>query len=274
MTSAIQAWKDRINAHNDQTARAQGDVVYQDLWAALAERFREDPHRTDDPIVNTLAGWLRPDSTVLDVGGGAGRYALPLALRCKHVTVVDPSPSMLEALSRSTDEAGIKNVTGVQAGWEEADIEPADIVLCANVVYGVADIEPWVRKLAEKARERVAIVLFMDAPLSRMSPIWQAVHEEKRIDMPALPELLPVLWEMDIFPSVEMVHSPGNIRTLPNLDAALAMARHFLYIQPGSEKDKRLQEIAPDFITETPQGIAMKDASERPQGIVWWATKG
>jgi SAM-dependent methyltransferase len=193
-------------------------VVYEDMWSALAERFRDDPRRTDDPVVNLIGGWLTPESTVLDVGGGAGRYALPLALRAKQVTLVDPSPSMLDVLRRSCDEAGISNVVAVEAGWEEADVAPADVVLCANVVYGVAEIEPWLRKLAEKALDRVAIVLFMDAPLSRMSAIWGEVHGEERTDMPALPELLPVLWEMGIYPNVEML--AGGAR------------RHALYPEP------------------------------------------
>jgi 2-polyprenyl-3-methyl-5-hydroxy-6-metoxy-1,4-benzoquinol methylase len=269
--SAIAEWKARIEAHNAQTIRARGDVVYQDLWSALAERFRDDPRRTDDPVVNALAAWVTPGSTVLDVGGGAGRYALPLAIRAGHATVVDPSPSMLEALERSAKEAGINNVSAVHAGWEEADVEPADLVLCANVVYGVANIEPFVRKLESHARERVAILLFMDAPLSRMSPIWQAVHGEKRIDMPALPELLPVLWEMGIYPNVEMLSTPaGGTRYMPNVETALAMARHFLYVKEGSEKDHRLREIIGDFVVEAPQGVTMRDASQRPQGLVWW----
>lgn len=272
MTSAIQAWRDRVEAHHEQTIRVRGDVVYPDMWSALAESFRDDPHRTDDPVVNVISKWLTPVATVLDVGGGAGRYALPLALKSNRVTVLDPSPSMLEALGRSCSEAGIANVTPLEAQWETSDVEPHDVVLCANVVYGVADIEPFVRKLAVKARDRVAIVLYMDAPLTRMSPIWNAVHEEKRRDLPGLPELLPVLWEMGVFPNVEMAPQAGGPRILPNLETAIAMARHFLYIAPGSDKEARLREITPQFVVESEKGVTMRDASERPQGIVWWRT--
>src|SRR5689334_9783267 len=116
--TAAAAWKGRIDAHNEQTVRTRGDVVYEDMWSALAQRFKDDPRRMDDPVVNLIGEWLRPESTVLDVGGGAGRYALPLALRSKYVTVVDPSPSMLQALRESAADAGIENVSAVQAGWD------------------------------------------------------------------------------------------------------------------------------------------------------------
>jgi SAM-dependent methyltransferase len=268
--SAAEAWKARIEAHNEQTIRTRGVVVYEDMWSTLAQRFKDDPRRTDDPVVNVIAGWLTPESTVLDVGGGAGRYALPLALRAKQVTVVDPSPSMLDALRESVAETGIENVRAVQAGWEEATVEPHDVVLCANVVYGVGDIEPFVRKMEEAAQERVAIVLYMDAPMSRMSPIWAEVHGERRIELPGLPELLPVLWEMEIYPDIAMLPPATSTRSLPNLETAIAFARHFLYIEAGSEKEQRLRDIAPRFVVETPQGVTMRGASERPQGVVSW----
>jgi 2-polyprenyl-3-methyl-5-hydroxy-6-metoxy-1,4-benzoquinol methylase len=271
--TAAEAWKAQVEAHNEQTVRTRGDVVYEDMWSTLAQRFKDDSRRTDDPVVNLLAGWVTPESTVLDVGGGAGRYALPLALRSKHVTVVDPSPSMLEALRESAASAGIENVADVQAEWGEVAVEPHDLVLCANVVYGVAEIEPFVRGLENAARDRVAIVAYMDAPLSRMSPIWREVHGEERIELPALRELLPVLWEMEIYPDVAMLPPAVGTRTLPNLETAIAMARHFLYIEAGSTKEQRLREIAPTFVMETAEGVTMRGASERPQGVVSWRAR-
>jgi hypothetical protein len=103
-----------------------------------------------------------------------------------------------------------------------------------------------------------------------MSPIWTDVHGEKRIDMPGLPELLPVLWEMEIYPDVAMLPPATSTRTLPNLETAIALARHFLYIEAGSEKEQRLRETAPRFVVETPEGVTMRGASERPQGVVSW----
>jgi hypothetical protein len=80
---------------------------------------------------------------------------------------------------------------------------------------------------------------------------------------------------MDIFPNVEMLPEPmGGTRRAQNLDTAIAVARHFLYVQEGSEKDRRLRELAPRFFRETPSGVEMCAASERPQGVVWWRTAG
>jgi hypothetical protein len=176
---------------------------------------------------------------------------------------------MTGALVDAAREAGIDNVSTLPALWEDAEVEPADIVLCANVVYGVTEIESFVRKLSDSAREIVAVVAYMDAPSSMMSPLWKAVHGEERIDLPATPELLPTLWEMGIFPSLQMLKPEGQ-RTAPNLDVAIQFARVFLYVEPNTEADERLRKAADELAVETPNGITLRRAQTRPQAILWW----
>lgn len=271
--SAITDWKGQIEAHNAQTMRARAGRDVPDLWSGIAENFRGHAHHQDaDPVVDLVSQWLRPDSTVLDVGGGGGRYAIPFAAKCREVTVVEPSPSMITVLQSAAKDAGLDNVRVVSKTWEDAQVQKHSVVFCANVVYGVADIEPFVRKLQDSAGETVAIVVYYDAPLSTLSPLWDAVHEEKRINLPALPELLPVLWEMGIYPNVNTV--PGTARpSAPTLEVAIQMARHFLYLEHGSDKDKRLEEVAREMATQTPDGgWTVRPPATRPQAVVWWPT--
>lgn len=105
---AAEAWRKQVEAHHAQTeaAIAKAGKAHGDLWSGIAEGFRDDPRRTDDPVIEHVGEWLTPQSTVLDVGGGAGRYALPLALRCREVTVVEPSEAMQNALRESAKEHG------------------------------------------------------------------------------------------------------------------------------------------------------------------------
>ncbi len=268
MGSAADAWQRQVESHHAQSIRARGDRPDDDMWSPLADSFRDDARRTQDPIVNLVKERLTPETTVIDVGGGAGRYALPFALAGKQVTVVDPSPSMLKALEDSAREAAIENVSSVAVAWEDADVEPHDVAFCANVVYGVTDIVPFLRKLDGVARELVAIVVYLEAPLSTLSPLWQAVHEEERINLPALKELLPVLWETSIYPNVSMM-PPTPPRRVPSMEAALAFARHMLHVDEGSEKDGRLVEAVDRLADVTPEGVTLRRAAP-PLGVVWW----
>ena len=270
--SAIEYWKNRVECHHAQSIKVQGDTWSSgDFWSSLASNFRADPHRTEDPVLDRLFRMVRPESTVLDVGGGAGRLALPLALRCKHVTVAEPSDAMLEQLRESAQEAGIENLSIVQATWDEAETEAADTVVCAHVVYGVEAIEPFIRKLVAHASKRVAMFAFFEAPPSRVAPFWRAGYGEERINMPALPELLQVVWEMDIYPDVEMLEA-GSPQTFDSVDEAIEQSRRFLWVMPDTEQDKRYQEAARELLVETPEGFVIKGARPRRQGLISWRT--
>jgi hypothetical protein len=100
--SAIEVWKQRVAAHHAQSRQAQAALgrTVVDRWEVASPFFKATPHRLDDVEVNRLAQQVNPSTTVLDVGGGAECFALPLALRCQHVTVVEPSPSMRASLHR------------------------------------------------------------------------------------------------------------------------------------------------------------------------------
>ncbi|MCI0868374.1 MAG: hypothetical protein J4O08_01550, partial [Chloroflexi bacterium] len=75
MTSAIESWKSRVESHHAQSEKVQAkaDWSSSDYWRPFAQHFRQDPRRTNDPMIDKIASRISAESTVLDVGGGAGR---------------------------------------------------------------------------------------------------------------------------------------------------------------------------------------------------------
>ncbi len=71
-----------------------------DMWNSMAGSFGEFilPDFNNDSFLKLLGkrNMLNPESLVLDVGCGAGKYALAIAGRCRHVTGLDLSPQMIE----------------------------------------------------------------------------------------------------------------------------------------------------------------------------------
>jgi 2-polyprenyl-3-methyl-5-hydroxy-6-metoxy-1,4-benzoquinol methylase len=99
------------------------------VWAAL------------DPVV----GAGRP-LRVLDVGGGSGNFAVPLARLGHDVTVVDPSADALATLQRRAGTAGVgERVRGVQGDGDRLhevlveDDDGYDLALCHSVLEVVDD---------------------------------------------------------------------------------------------------------------------------------------
>jgi S-adenosylmethionine-dependent methyltransferase len=82
---------------------------------------------------------------VLDVGGGSGAWAVPLARAGCAVSVVDPSPNALAALVRRARDAGVHElVTPVPGDVDSlADVAPvdrADLVLGHGLLEVVDDV--------------------------------------------------------------------------------------------------------------------------------------
>ena len=121
----------------DSAAVAQPPARTAAIWAAL------------DPLV--AAG---PPLQVLDVGGGSGMFAVPLAQLGHQVTVIDPSADALATLHRRAATAGVGDrVRGVQGDGDRmltvlAAGELFDLVLCHSVLEVVDDPASTLQQIA------------------------------------------------------------------------------------------------------------------------------
>jgi S-adenosylmethionine-dependent methyltransferase len=140
-------------------------VVSDDVWASLVSQFADEAYATVKGYVRTyvlhqhlLEHLPAPPAAVLDVGGGAGHQAFPLAEAGYDVTVLDSSPAMLDKarqrLARLPGPAQ-RRVTFVQADGEHADAAVAGRrfagVLCHGVLGYLEDPGPMVGQLCRCA---------------------------------------------------------------------------------------------------------------------------
>ena len=100
---------------------------------------------------------LAPRAGIVDIGGGTGGFAVPLAELGHHVQVIDPSPDALAALDRRAQESGVADrVTGQQGDLSTLlDVtgpDTADVVLCHGVLEVVDDPAAALATIAEVLR--------------------------------------------------------------------------------------------------------------------------
>jgi S-adenosylmethionine-dependent methyltransferase len=159
------------NGTRTGTATRQDETVSEDSWAQLADRFVDGHYGSLRGRVRTyvidrqLRTHLRPPpARLVDVGGGAGHQALPLARDGYEVTIADPSEAMLERAETliAAEPRGVAaRLHLVQASADDASQilggERFAGVLCHGVIMYVEDPLPFVSALAGLA-ETGAIV--------------------------------------------------------------------------------------------------------------------
>ncbi len=265
-------WREMVEAEHAQSDRMRQELPPEDHWQPYAQQFRADPSRADDPLLTRLLERVGSHHTVMDVGAGGGRLALPLALRCNHVVAVEPSPSMGSVLLEQARDYGIQNVSLVPARWEEAEAGEADIVLCAHVLYVVHDVEPFLRKLEAHARERVIVVMYDAAPQSQTYSLWKLIHGEERLPLPSLPQLEEVLQELGIDAHVEKM-SPHPPRGFDSLQQAKEQLSQRLFLAPGSQEEATLDKALPELLEEVDGVFLIRDARPLAPALVSWGKK-
>jgi|SRR5271166_2437860 len=140
----------RVDAVLAQRTRLRGQQPPGDLFAGLPSDhplIKADPHRPLDPNLEIIASYIQPDDVIIDVGGGAGRVSLPLALRCREVINVEPSPAMGAGFRANAAQAGISNARIVQGDWLEVDPPVGTVALVNHVTYLTREIVPFIEKL-------------------------------------------------------------------------------------------------------------------------------
>ena len=265
-------WRKQVISHHKQSIAAQNNYdSKQDFWRGETDRFRDDPFRINDSVLNKLVTEFNDCDTVLDVGGGAGRFALPLARSRSKITVVDSSESMLEQLRADSTYFDITNVDSLLSRWEDTDIGPHSGVLCSHVTYGIEDIVRFVNNLTTHADKRVLILTFMDSPQSHLGHIWEIIHEEQRIHLPGAPELMNVLWDLGLTPELEVIETLSP-HIYQNLELTISDLRRRLYISEGGEKDHRFISNINNQLEKVADGIGLKYSSERTLCLIKWET--
>ena len=268
LEDALAAWAARVRADREQVERCREVDDPSDFYAPVAQRFAQDPARTDEPVLDGLLELARVDDTWLDIGCGGGRYALPLARRVRHLTAVDPSPAMLDVLRAGLAAHAIGNVEIIEGRWPDlhGPQPSADVALMAHVGYDIEAIGPFLAA-AEAACQRCVAIMGEGSMTTAASLLWEPIHGEPRVPLPALPELLTLLLAMGRLPQVTLAErTPAAFESLDDL---LAMSRRQLWVRPDSNRDRRLETLVTARATRRAEGWAL-DWQPSTIGIVSW----
>ncbi len=210
------------------------------------------------------------DITVLDVGSGPGTLSLPLAAKVKHVTAVDYSPGMLQALEEHAAAQNITNITTIEAAWEDS-WEKAGIPIhhtaIASRSLNVADLAGAIKKLDRFASHRVFLV-------DRISPTpfdpdaYEAIG--RTFDSgPDYIYTINILYQFGIHPNVEIIGLPPKM-IYADMNSAIDAYRWMLK-EISEEEDVKLQHYLQTIAQQNTDGtLSIERRHPLQWALIWW----
>ncbi|MBW3606912.1 MAG: class I SAM-dependent methyltransferase [Actinobacteria bacterium] len=241
------------------------------FWDSRAGRYAAAVRRADterDPFLRRLRRLTDASSAVIDVGAGTGRFALALADGVGHVTAVEPSSPMLAILQRGAQELGFANVTALQATWDEARVEPADVAFSAFVLTLVPDAVPFLAKLDATARNHALLYLGAYSGDAVLDPLWRHFHGAPRVPGPSYLDAVAVLRELGVEHRVTVVEIPDHRRWV-TVEDAVESYRDALLLDDTAQVRAQLADLLASWLLGR-RGAYRSPLRVVPAAIVDW----
>ena len=136
---------------------------------------------------------VSPSDRVLEIGAGTGIFTLALARRCREVTAVDISASMLEILIRKAAAEGLGNIRTIAGNAETIDLGGSYTVACAfSSLEYLANLPGFFRRLADSIEpggtvyfitaRRSLFRLFAQLGNAMRQGLWLKAHSRREIE--------------------------------------------------------------------------------------------
>jgi SAM-dependent methyltransferase len=269
----LATWRRMYDDERNQAEDAvlPGFVAQPDCWAGQAERFATAAQRAPqlDGFMRFLLPKLRPGDRLIDIGAGTGRYEPLLAGAVAELLAVEPSPAMRARLEQRLADEQLTNVRVVANPWPSAEAATCDVAIAAHVLYGVREIEPFLRGMDAAAGRACFLLLAFRHPSSFVSPFWERLYGVPRLPLPGALECLNALYQIGIAARLELVPITSRL-SFANQQEALDDLRWRLRAPAQPEYDRRIASAVAELLVTTADGhLAPRDLPDQA-AVIWW----
>ena len=272
-------WRDRWRRQKQALFATPGYVDPARYWSMeqnvdLYRKSRDRPAWREKSAAQRAAMQIPPGSRVLDIGGGAGTLAIPLAVQGCHVTVIEPSSMMRLELAGNCPQERSGSLEVLPLRWEQMPDPvpggPFDAVI-ASYSLTVTDIEGALLKMQACCRGTVHLFWFLTAPSwARVSrDLWPALYGAEYPGEPLADCLWQVLYEMEIFASIAIEKKPRSCyRTIGE-----AVEQAFQKLNCSTPHQREiLQAYFSAHLCPGDEGFFLPEPAFSAH--IWWSTAG
>lgn len=245
------------------------DAAPESPWGFPVECFRVVDTEVLSPTHRAIAEVLPDQGSLIDVGCGGGGASLPLAANLAELVAVDEDAGMLEDLRRAAAVANPDlRVVAVRGTWPcRVPVGSVDVAVCANVLYNVADVTPFLAALEAICTRRVVLEITAAHPVAWMNDLWMRFHGLSRPEAPTATDAIAVIEGSGaVVHTMEHphVHASGGFADRRD---AIAFIRRRLCL-PASE-DERIADALGDRLARDSHGWQVGPAQQESVTL-WW----
>jgi hypothetical protein len=178
-------------------------------------------------------------------------------------------------MAGTAEEHGISNIHLFEGRWPPtswtargtADGIDADVSLMAHVGYDIEAVGPFLDAM-EAVTSRLCVAVMSEGAMTTVATLlWEPIHGEPRVPLPALPELVALLIARGRLPELSLTDRfPPSFESR---EAIVDTARRQLWLRPGSPKDRRTIDLVDGMATERDGRWALDWRITRI-GVVTW----
>jgi len=150
-----EAWADRLRRHGLRANLDRQGIASEKFWDSFSSwKGWQENNNYPGRLLERLLQFGAPEDSVLDIGAGAGAFAIPFAKVCRMVTAVEPSPGQITRLNEKTIREGVQNIAVLPKRWENVNLDEIgqhDLVLAAYS-FEMKDIKSALDKMCQASR--------------------------------------------------------------------------------------------------------------------------
>lgn len=215
------------------------------MMADNLDRFTRERDPTGTPLYNAVMKHIGADRTVIDIGAGVGRFAIPMAKAGLKVAAVEPSDEMCKHLFDSIEKEGLRSrIDVIQSEWPVKEDLHADVTFASLVIHFSNEPLKFIHAMEESAKNRCILSVHVDQPLAFLKDIWPIFRPADTIpSMFTFSDIYPLMLNEGIIADVTIIteNRPPLPMTDPN--RFVSMLSELLMIGDKPSEMQRLSGI-------------------------------
>lgn len=141
-------------------------------------------------------------------------------------------------------------------------------MLASHVLYPIADVAPFLRKLDASARRICYIAIRVDQMLPQIAPLWHAIWNSDRPREPGFLDLYNLLWAIGLWAQARLVPFGSGVGFESRAEALDHLRRLLFVLEHDDAPNAHIQAFLDDALVSDGDHLVLPYRAQA--AIVWW----